>query len=195
MFEAERQAIRETFKLSRPTVRETLLVAALYSGQATACVIVLFWVYRHLTAHHGDTWAIISAILALQPSRRQSVVTSLIRILANTVGASVGLVVGEVLVHLPNEWQIILSIAIVVPVCELLRLNLALRTACVAAIIVLAVGGGLDGNPKLLKTTGEERFVATVIGCGSALLVQAATDLARKAIGQRSGEPTTIERS
>ncbi len=190
MFQAERQAIRSTFKLSRPTVRETLIVSALYTAQATACVLLLSWGYRH-TKHHGDTWAIISAILALQPSRYQSVVTSFVRILANTVGASVGLLVGETMIHLADEWQIILAIAIVVPTCEMLRLNLALRTACVAAIIVLAVGGGMDGHPKLL-TTGEERFVATVVGCGAALLVQVATDLIRKAITGRADDATAV---
>ncbi len=185
MFQAERDAIRDTFRLSRPTVRQSLAVAALYTAQATTCILLLTCAYRR-TAHHGDTWAVISAILALQPSRHQSVVTSVVRILANTVGAAVGLAVGELLG--PGPWQLIVAIAVVVPTCELLRLNLALRTACVAAIIVLSVGGGMDGHPHLV-TTGAERFAATVAGCGTALLVQLATDLLRKALPGPPADP------
>ncbi len=182
MFQAERDALRTTFRLSGPTVAGTLAVAALYTAQAAACVLLLTAAYRH-TAHHGDTWAIISAVLALQPARSQSVVTSVVRILANTVGASVGLLVGHLRGNL--ELRTIAAIAVVVPTCELLRLGLAVRTACVAAIIVLVVGGGLDAHPNFV-TTAEERFAATVAGCGAALLVQLATDLLRKRL---SGPP------
>ena len=93
--------------------------------------------------------------------------------------------------HATGEWPLILAIAITVPVCELLRLGLAVRTACVAAIIVLTVGGGLAGNGHLVST-GAERFVATVAGCGSALVVQLATDALRKLVTGRSGEPPPV---
>ena len=192
MFDAERAAIRQTFRLSRPTVRETLAVAALYTAQVTACILLLTWAY-HATRFEGVTWAVISAVLALQPGLHQSVVTSVVRILANTVGAAVGLAVGELLGT--GEWQLVLAIAVVVPTCELLRLNLALRTACVAAIIVLTVGGGLGGHAHVVST-GAERFAATVAGCGMALLVQLTTDLLRKAVPGRSHDPpTTATRS
>jgi uncharacterized membrane protein YgaE (UPF0421/DUF939 family) len=187
MFDAERDALRSTFKLSRPTVAATLAVAALYTAQVTVCVLLLSWGY-HRTRFEGGTWAVVSAVLALQPGLQQSVVTSVVRVLANTVGAGVGLAVGELLGT--GEWQLILAIAIVVPTCELLRLNLALRTACVAAIIVLTVGGGLGGHAHVVST-GAERFAATVAGCGMALLVQLATDLLRKALPRHRAEPTT----
>jgi uncharacterized membrane protein YgaE (UPF0421/DUF939 family) len=188
MFDAERDALRRTFVLSRPTVRETLAVAAVYAAQAGACVLLLSWAYHH-TAHGGATWAVISAVLALQPGLSQSVVTSVVRVLANTVGATVGLAVGELAGE--GTWQLVLAIAVVVPTCELLRLNLALRTACVAAIIVMTVGGA-DGHAPHLVATGAERFVATVVGCSSALLVQLLTDLARKALPSRSARPSPV---
>ena len=189
MFEAERAAFRQTFVLSRPTVRETLALAAVYVAQAAVCVVLLTVGYKH-TAHGGAMWAVVSAVLALQPGLQQSVVTSVIRILANTVGAAVGLVVGELAGG--GMWQVILAIAVIVPVCELLRLSLALRTACVAAIIVLTVGGGLDGHVARLSTTAAERFTATLIGCGTALLVQLTTDLVRKRLPGRDGGPKHV---
>ena len=191
MFDQERSAFRQTFVLSRPTVRQSLAVAGLYTAQATACIVLLTWGYRH-TSHGGGVWADISAILALQPGLHQSVVTSVVRVLANTVGAAAGLLVGSLVGS--GEWQLILTIAVVVPVCELARLGLAVRTACVAAIIVLTVGGGLDGHPHLV-TTGAERFVATVVGCSAALLVQVATDLLRRRVRGRRFDPTAVAQS
>jgi uncharacterized membrane protein YgaE (UPF0421/DUF939 family) len=173
MFEAEKKALKETLKLSRPTLRETMLVAALYATQAIICVVLLEWIYRwwHWQA---VLWAIIAAILALQPGLSQSVVTSIIRIAANTVGAGVAL--GAAHVHVPTELQLILSLVIIVFTCELLRLNLALRTACVAAVIVLTANGGH------VRTSAMERFSATIAGCLMALLVQMLTDVVLKKV-------------
>ena len=189
MFTAERAAFRRTFVLSRPTVRQTLAVAALYTAQAAGCVVLLTWAYGH-TARGGLVWADISAVLALQPGLHQSIVTSVVRVLANTVGATVGLLVGAW--RPTGKWPLILAIAITVPVCELLRLGLAGRTACVAAIIVLTVGGGMGAGHPHLVTTGAERFAATVAGCGSALLVQLATDLIRKVFAGRSEAASVV---
>jgi uncharacterized membrane protein YgaE (UPF0421/DUF939 family) len=168
MFQHEIEALRATLKLSRPTFRQTMLVAALYAGQAVICIVLLkqLYVWRHWPA---VTWAMISTILALQPGISQSVVTSVIRIAANTVGASVALAVSRM--SLQPEFQLILSLIIVVFACESLRLSLALRTACVAVIIVLTV------NEGHVLTTGTQRFTATVMGCLMALLVQLLTDV------------------
>jgi uncharacterized membrane protein YgaE (UPF0421/DUF939 family) len=171
MFDTERAAIREAFTANPRTVRQSLAVAGVYAVQATVCILLLeqaYWV----TTFKGVNWAIIAAILALQPGYKQSVVTSIIRILANTVGASVALLVASWLGS--NEAYLILSIAIVVVICELLRLELALRTACVAVVIVLTV------DPMHVKSTGLERFSATIAGCVAALLVQIGSDAIRK---------------
>jgi uncharacterized membrane protein YgaE (UPF0421/DUF939 family) len=180
MLEAERKALRDTFKLSKPTMREAMMVAALYSAQAVVCVVLLKWLYGHMQ-WRAVLWAMVSAILALQPGLSQSVVTSIIRIAANTVGAGVALAMAQI--HLPNEIVLILSLVAVVFLCELLRLNFALRTACVAALIVLTASEGH------VLSTGAERFTATVIGCLTALLVQLCTDLIRQRFGST---PTDI---
>jgi hypothetical protein len=185
MFEAEIKALRETLKLSKPTLRETLLVAALYSAQAVVCVVMLEWMYQR-EQWLGVLWAMIAAILALQPGLSQSVVTSIIRILANTVGAGVALAVAHF--RFRPELELIVSLVIVVFCCELLRLNLALRTACVAAVIVLTAN---DGH---VHTSAVERFTATVIGCLMALLVQLCSDLVLKRFRPRT-EPIETQKS
>jgi uncharacterized membrane protein YgaE (UPF0421/DUF939 family) len=173
MFEAEREAFKAVIKLPRPTMVETLEMASLYAAQAVACVLVLKFSFRHF-GWPAEVWAIISSILALQPGWSQSVVTSVIRIIATTVGAGVALMVSWI--HFHAELQLISALVIVVFVCELLRLDTALRTACVAAIIVLTV------SPDHVFTSGKDRFFATILGCLLALLVQLATDLAWAAV-------------
>jgi hypothetical protein len=181
MFQAEFDALRATLKLSRPTLRETVMVAALYAAQAVVCVVILRRLYTH---EHWKAvlWAMISAILALQPGLSQSVVTSLIRIAANTVGAGVAL--GASRVPIRPELQLICALVVVVFTCGLLRLELALRTACVAAMIVLTSSEGH------VLSSGTDRFTATVVGCLMALLVQLATDAIRKTL---PGKPQPIE--
>jgi uncharacterized membrane protein YgaE (UPF0421/DUF939 family) len=168
MFKAEIQSLGATFKMSRPTLRGSMLVAGLYAGQAVVCVVILKWVYAH--AHwHSVMWAMISAILALQPGLSQSMVTSIIRIIANTVGAVVALAVSQI--PFKPELKLIVALVIVVFGCELLRLETALRTACVAAIIVLSTSEGH------FFESSTERCTATIVGCLMALVIQLLTDM------------------
>ena len=52
--------------------------------------------------------------------------------------------------------------------CDLLRLDLGLRSACASLLIVT-----LSPDPALLHR-GEQRTVAVIVGCGIALLLQLA---------------------
>jgi uncharacterized membrane protein YgaE (UPF0421/DUF939 family) len=185
MFKAEIESLRTLFSAPRPSLFETLQVASLFSLQAAVCIVVLEAGYG-MTHVEGRLWAVISAILALQPGFQQSVVTSVLRIVANTIGASVALLVGCLPGLGPAEVRIILSIVIVVFICELSRLDQALRTACVAVIIVLTVGG----TSHYLVGSGAERFFATVVGCGFAMIVQLVTDMIREKI---AGHKVVVE--
>ncbi|MBV8780704.1 MAG: FUSC family protein [Phycisphaerae bacterium] len=176
MFDAHRAALRAVFKLPRPTKRETAAFAALYVLQASCCVLFLEWFYK-ATGWPGMIWAIISSVLALQPGMSQSFVTAVLRIMANTVGASVAFVIGSWLGT--GQWQLLLAIAIVVASCEVLHIDLALRTACVAVVIVLTESNGL------LRTSSLERFGAVICGCLTALVIQAITDLIREEMFRR----------
>jgi hypothetical protein len=170
MLESHRQALCQIFKLPRPTVRETAIFAALYIVQAAICILAIKALYSAV-GWLGVLWAMISAVLALQPGSAQSLATSVLRILANTVGAIVGYGVGRYLGD--GLWQLLAALTIVVIVCESLRLDPALRTACVAVLIVLTA------NVGNVRASSLERFSAVLIGCGVAMAVQIATDIVR----------------
>jgi uncharacterized membrane protein YgaE (UPF0421/DUF939 family) len=171
MFESHREALRQIFKLPRPTMRETAVFAALYIAQAIICILALNALYSAI-GWLGVLWAMISAVLALQPGTAQSLATSILRILANTVGAIVGYLVGRYLGD--GLWQLLAALTIVVILCETARLDPALRTACVAVIIVLTAN---NGN---VRTSSFERFWAVLMGCGMAMAVQIITDILRR---------------
>jgi len=150
--------------LGRPrTVRQALAAATLFAGQAVVCAVLLLWGYGYFKKPAGN-WAIMSACLALQPGLVQSIGASLVRIAANVVGAIIGLAVGSLLGV--GGWQLIVALVAVVFACQLLRLDLALRSACVTVIIILTFN---HGNVLL---TGLERSSAVIIGCSLAVIVQ-----------------------
>jgi uncharacterized membrane protein YgaE (UPF0421/DUF939 family) len=177
MFEPHREALRQIFKLPRPTVRETVIFSALYIAQAIICILALKALYA-CVGWPGVLWAMISAVLALQPGTAQSLATSIVRILANTVGAVVGYGVGRYLGD--GLWQLLAALTLVVIVCESLRLDPALRTACVAVIIVLTANAGH------VLTSSFERFYAVLLGCGMAMVVQIITDVLRYLLFKKS---------
>jgi uncharacterized membrane protein YgaE (UPF0421/DUF939 family) len=180
MLETHREALRQIFKTPRPTARETVVFSALYIAQAIICILSLKVLYAAI-GWLGVLWAMISAVLALQPGTAQSLATSIIRILANTVGAVVGYLVGRYLGD--GLWQLLAAITLVVIVCESLRLDPALRTACVAVIIVLT------SNEGHFRTSSLERFSAVLLGCGMALLVQFVTDILRQLLFKKTVRP------
>ena len=183
MFQTHSQALSEIFKLPRPTIRQTAIFSALYIAQAIVCILALKGLYAHF-GWLGGLWAMISAVLALQPGTRQSLATSIVRIHANTVGAAVGFLVGRYLGD--GLWQLLAAITLVVIVCESLRLDPALRTACVAVIIVLTANNGH------VATSSLERFSSVLLGCGMAMAVQIITDIARSLLFKKS-LPTPTE--
>jgi uncharacterized membrane protein YgaE (UPF0421/DUF939 family) len=60
------------------------------------------------------------------------------------------------------------ALVVVILLCELLRLDMGLRSACASLLIVT-----LSPDPSLLHR-GELRAVAVIVGCGIALLLQLA---------------------
>jgi uncharacterized membrane protein YccC len=163
MFQREKQAILRVFKRPRPTFRESMLLAAVYAAEAILCTALLSFGYHAARAHEVG-WAIISAIIVLQPGLEDSLATSIARILANVVGAAVAFLVVRFLGD--GTGQLLIAIAIIVLVCELTQLDMALRTACVTAVIVM-----LFSNGKFAATT-VERPAAVMIGSVVAVVVQ-----------------------
>jgi uncharacterized membrane protein YgaE (UPF0421/DUF939 family) len=184
MFESHREALRQIFKLPRPTVRETAIFSAIYITQAIICILALKGLY-HVTGWLGVLWAMITAVLTLQPGIAQSLATSVVRILANTVGAIIAYLVGRYLGD--GLWQLLSALTLVVVTCECARLDPALRTACVATIIVLTTNNGHLG------TSSFERFSAVTIGCAMAMVIQIITDVLRQLFFHRSlPEPSQL---
>lgn len=159
----------------RQSKQRRLAIATLFAGQVIVCTLILQAAYFALRAP-GVNWAIISAVLVLQPGIAQSLSASAVRIAANLIGAITGLLIGY---SLGTGWpQILAGMVAVIFICEPLRLDYGLRTACVSVIIVMTANGGID-----VLTASFDRFVAVVAGCGLALLVQLLADRIREQLG------------
>jgi uncharacterized membrane protein YgaE (UPF0421/DUF939 family) len=178
MFELERHAIQQVFKLPCPTLRESLLLAAIYAAQAILCTALLTAGYT-LEQAPGMGWAIISAILVLQPGITASLAASVARICANVVGAIVALLIAR-------WWgtgtvQLLAAMLIIIFVCELLRLDMGLRAGCVSAIIIMTF------HDSRVVMTGLDRSVSVIIGSVLAVVVQIAGSHLKHLLFARSG--------
>jgi uncharacterized membrane protein YgaE (UPF0421/DUF939 family) len=147
--------------------------ALIFSAQAVICTLAALAIYDWAGAA-GGMWAAVSAILVLQPGVEKSIAASVVRVLANLIGVGAGEIVSAAFPH--GFAAIAISLVVVILLCELLRLDLGLRSACASLLIVT-----LSPDPSLLHR-GEERAVAVIVGCGIALLLQLALYRAR---GQR----------
>jgi uncharacterized membrane protein YgaE (UPF0421/DUF939 family) len=165
MFDLERQAIQQVFQLPRPTLRESLLLAAIYAAQAVVCAALLTLGYT-LAGAPGMGWAIISAVLVLQPGLTDSLAASIARICANVVGAAVALIIERW--YGTGTWQLLAAILVIVFLCEVLRLDMGLRAACVSAIIIMTF------HDSRIVMTSVDRAVSVIVGSSLAVVVQIA---------------------
>jgi uncharacterized membrane protein YgaE (UPF0421/DUF939 family) len=148
----------------RRTTKQSLALAAVFAAEVLLAGVILFYSYAFFKAN-GYYWAFISAILVLQPGLEQSLTSALVRIVANILGAAIGLIVGTYLhVEVP---QIFIAVIAVVFLCELFRLDLGLRSACVSVIIVMT-----NHTEGKLTTSSLERCIAVIAGCMLAVLLQ-----------------------
>jgi uncharacterized membrane protein YgaE (UPF0421/DUF939 family) len=146
--------------------RQSVLFAMLFALEAAICAAVL-WIGYTLAKAPDLGWAMVSAFLVLQPEFSQSLTIAFTRTAANLIGAAVGLAIGSTMGV--GLFPLILSIVIASIICGLLRLDAALRTACVAIVIVL------NANHTSLVASGAERFASVTIGCLTGVLLQMAT--------------------
>ncbi len=170
----ERLAILRLIQVDRPNNRQSLQTAALYAAQVVLASALLMEGY-HVYGSPAGLWAVISAALVVQPAMEQSIAASAVRIAANTVGGAAGMLVGYLLGD--GIWQFLLALVLVVFICNLLKLDLGLRTTCVSVAVIMIRSQGH------VVTTSRERLVAVVIGCVTALLVQLLAEAVRKKLG------------
>lgn len=174
-------AYRAVVAKRRP-VRQSLLMATLFAVQVAACASLLYWGYDHFR-WQAVGWAIVSAVLVLIPDLQQSVSTALARVAANIVGALVGFVVASLL-HQQGPLAVIVAMVAVSYICHVLRLDLGVRTACVAVIIVMTA------HPGEIRVSVTERFSAVMIGCATGVTAQLIVlAIERKMLRPREAKP------
>jgi uncharacterized membrane protein YgaE (UPF0421/DUF939 family) len=161
-----RNSIRSVLRLAqadRPHTQRSWALALFAAAEAALSVLILIFGYAW-AGRHDALWAVVTAVLVVQPGFRQSLVASVTRVIANIAGALTALIIG-LLVKDPNL-AVILSLIVVILLCELLRLDLGVRPACASVIIVLMAGNGPIWGSSM------HRVSAVAIGCGVAILVQ-----------------------
>src|SRR3954462_10365312 len=131
--------------------------------EAAICCVVIIAAYNQ--AHiSGAMWAVVSAVLVLQPAFEQSLSTALIRVVANLFGAAVGSFV--TVAHGHSTEDICVALAVVIIIGERLRLDKGLRSACASVVIVM-----MSTESSVLHR-GVERASSVAIGCAVALILQ-----------------------
>jgi uncharacterized membrane protein YgaE (UPF0421/DUF939 family) len=181
----ERFAIFRLIQADRPNNRQSLQTAALYAGQILLAVTLLMAGYSRWGGAASALWAVVSAILVVQPAMEQSIATSAVRIAANTVGGVAGILVAYSLGN--GIWQFLLALVVVVFICDLLKLDLGLRTACVSVAIIM-----LKSENGQVLTTSRERLGGVVIGCVTALCVQLVAEAVRKKLGWHGPDMSAV---
>lgn len=122
-----------------------------------------WWVAHSLLGHPAPFYAAVTAIITLGFSFGQR----LTRAVQIGLGVTVGVLVGEVFLHLfgTGVWQIILVCSVAMSLATLVGAgNLMVTQAGVQAIIVTAL-------PASVATSPVSRWLDAVVGCGLALLV------------------------
>lgn len=122
-----------------------------------------WWVAHSLLGHPAPFYAAVAAIITLGFSFGQR----LTRAIQVGLGVTVGVLVGEVFLHLfgTGVWQIVLVCAVAMSLATLVGAgNLMITQAGVQAIIVTAL-------PATAATSPTSRVIDALVGCALALLV------------------------
>src|SRR5262249_4456664 len=132
--------------------------------------------------HLGNAmWAIVSAVLVLQPGLEQSYGASATRFVSNLIGALTGAAVDKLHGHGPAD--VMVALVLVVGLCELLRLDQGLRSACASVIIVM-----MSVGDAVVAQATERRLLSVFIGCSTALAVYVVTEQLRKRLRVPAGQ-------
>jgi uncharacterized membrane protein YgaE (UPF0421/DUF939 family) len=142
------------------------MVYAIETVAATAFLVAAF----HAAKLPGAGWAIITAILVLQPGLNQSLTASRIRIAATLLGAWIGSAAGLLLGA--TTPALLAGILVTILVCHIWQLDRYLRQACLTVPIIQMSPEGA------LVHVSYERLIAVLAGCVVAVLVQYAWQFA-----------------
>ena len=154
--------ILNSIQAQRESNRQTFAEACVYAAQAVVATVVVLAAYQW-AGKPGGMWAAVSAVLILQPGFRRSLAASAIRVIANLLGVLIGTFVG---ILVPDRVvAVCISLVLIVLTCEVMRLDMGVRSAC-ASVLIIDIGA----DPLIAR--GIERATAVSIGCGIALILQ-----------------------
>ncbi len=148
--------------MEAPETPASNLDALIFSAKAAVAAVAAVLLFG-LTGLTGGVWAAVSAVIVTQPSMHPSVKASLMRVIANLIGASVGAVMSIVLGH--QLLSLAVGVVVTGMICHFTKLDEALRPAFAAVVIVILS----------LDTKGWygslDRVLAVFLGCVCALAV------------------------
>jgi uncharacterized membrane protein YgaE (UPF0421/DUF939 family) len=135
------------------------------SLKAALSAVVTVLAYDFLRIPGTATWAAISAVLVVQPGLHPSLKASLIRVVANLIGA----ILGAGLFFLLQNPLAAMSLGVLLTglICYSARLDDALRPAYAAVIIVTFTVSSTGNHVR----EPLDRIFAVLIGCTCALAV------------------------
>ena len=169
-------SILTRFHEDEPAKVERRWVATRYGVERLTSIMILLWGY-HMARVQGAVWAIITAILILQPGLDRSMSASAVIIVATLLGSSAGTVAALLL---PEEAAALLAgVLVTVILCHLFRLDLHVWLACLTVPIVQTWHQGS------IIHVDYERIAAILAGCGVALIVQFAGVQFRRQVSWR----------
>jgi|SRR5579872_270075 len=158
--------VLQAVQAKRKSTKESLIEAGVFALQASISALLIVPAYDHFKAP-GALWAVVSAVLVLQPGFSQSLTSSSVRVVANLLGAGIAALIGLTLGdQLP---EICLALISIILICEFARLDQGVRSACASVLIVM-----MKTDETILQRS-VERATAVAIGCGVALLLQIIT--------------------
>lgn len=135
------------------------LIYATKCAVGTIIILTLTSLIKGLT-YHDTIWSLLSMLLILSPDGMDSVTLAFNRIMANILGAGVGLLFITLLPQMMDMWILILVIVTTLATGYALKLDASLRSALVAAIIITMPQDAVQS-----MSTPVERVIAVVAGC------------------------------
>ena len=128
---------------------------------AVACLYLTEW----LKLSQGY-WAVISAVIVIQPDVDETLRASRGRLVGTVIGAAVGGVF--IALFGAQVWSFGIAVPAVILICASLGLMESHKLACVSAAIVMTIG-----HPESSWIFAFHRFLEVSIGIAVALLVSA----------------------
>ncbi len=145
-----------------------------YAARTTAAALASLLACRALHVPN-PIWAVVSSVVVILPSHRASVASAALRVIANLVGAGVGVAIAEV--RLPPVAAVLVGLVVVAGLCRLLAIDGAARSASVGLIIVsLREPGGV-------VPSSEMRILQVVLGCSIAFVITLAAAWIERRLG------------